>query len=132
MDWLDPLDAAMTTAEVSNPLNIGAALILSPPANTGPGYVDGPHRDALAGREPLDPRLRRYPHRGVETGGIWVWRGADTVDLSQHCKRSTLPPQSVQRHVASGRAHILNMTLSQRWGRLFISIGYARPPRRAR
>jgi putative transposase len=31
----------------------------------------------------------------------------------------------VQRHVASGRAHIVNMTLSQRWGRLFISIGYA-------
>lgn len=94
MDWLDPLDAAMMTAEVSNPLNIGAALILSPPANTGPGYVDGPHRDALTGREPLDPQLRRYPHRGVETGGIWVWRGADTVDLSQHCKRSTPPPQS--------------------------------------
>ena len=30
----------------------------------------------------------------------------------------------VQRHVASGRAHVLNMTLSQRWGRLFVSIGY--------
>jgi putative transposase len=31
----------------------------------------------------------------------------------------------VQRHLASGRAHLLNMTLSQRWGRLFVSIGYA-------
>jgi putative transposase len=31
----------------------------------------------------------------------------------------------VQRHLASGRAHILNMTLSQRWGRLFVSVGYA-------
>lgn len=31
----------------------------------------------------------------------------------------------VQRHVASGRAHVLNMTLSQRWGRLFVSISYA-------
>jgi putative transposase len=31
----------------------------------------------------------------------------------------------VQRHIASGRAHVLNMTLSQRWGRLFVSIGYA-------
>jgi putative transposase len=31
----------------------------------------------------------------------------------------------VQRHLASGRAHILNMTLSQRWGRLFVSISYA-------
>jgi putative transposase len=31
----------------------------------------------------------------------------------------------VQRHVASGRARILNMTLWQRWGRLFVSVGYA-------
>ena len=31
----------------------------------------------------------------------------------------------VQRHIASGRGQILNMTLSQRWGRLFVSIGYA-------
>ncbi len=31
----------------------------------------------------------------------------------------------VQRHVASGRARIPNMTLSQRWGRLFVAIGYA-------
>jgi putative transposase len=31
----------------------------------------------------------------------------------------------VQRHLASGRAHILNMTLSQRWGRLLVSISYA-------
>jgi putative transposase len=39
----------------------------------------------------------------------------------------------VQRHLASGRAHILNMTLSQRWGRLFVSIGYAlRTPTTAR
>jgi putative transposase len=31
----------------------------------------------------------------------------------------------VQRHVVSGRARILNMTLSQQWGRLFVSVGYA-------
>lgn len=31
----------------------------------------------------------------------------------------------VQRHLASGRAQVLNMTLSQRWGRLFVSVGYA-------
>jgi putative transposase len=41
--------------------------------------------------------------------------------------------RGAQRHVASGRAHILNMTLSQRWGRLFVSIGYAlRTPTTAR
>ena len=26
----------------------------------------------------------------METAGAWVWREADTVDLSQHCKRTTL------------------------------------------
>lgn len=31
----------------------------------------------------------------------------------------------VQRHLVSGRAQILNMTLSQRWGRLFVAVCYA-------
>jgi putative transposase len=47
--------------------------------------------------------------------------------------RATENTRRVQRHVASGRAHILNMTLSERWGRLFVSIGYAlRTPSTAR
>lgn len=91
MHWLDPLDAAMMTAEVlSNPLNVGAVLILSPPPEAGPGYVDELYREALAGRDPLDPRLRRYPYRGAQTVGNWAWREVDTVDLSQHCQRISL------------------------------------------
>ena len=39
--------------------------------------------------------------------------------------RSKENTRRVQRHLAAGRAQILNMTLSQRWGRLFISVGYA-------
>jgi putative transposase len=39
--------------------------------------------------------------------------------------RSKENTRRLQRHVASGRAHILNMTLSQRWGRLFVSVCYA-------
>ncbi|MBS4728449.1 IS607 family element transposase accessory protein TnpB [Mycobacterium sp. SM1] len=39
--------------------------------------------------------------------------------------RSKENTRRVQRHVASGRARILSVTLSQRWGRLFVSIGYA-------
>jgi len=39
--------------------------------------------------------------------------------------RSKENTRRVQRHLAAGRAQILNMTLSQRWGRLFVSIGYA-------
>jgi putative transposase len=46
------------------------------------------------------------------------------------CKENT---RRVQRHLTAGRAQILNMTLSERWGRLFVSIGYAlRTPTTAR
>jgi putative transposase len=47
--------------------------------------------------------------------------------------RSMENTRGVQRHLAAGRARILNMTLSQRWGRLLVSIGYAiRTPTSAR
>jgi diacylglycerol O-acyltransferase / wax synthase len=93
MDPLDPLDAAMVTAEpMSHPQHGAAVLILSPPADAGRGYVDGLYREALAATDPIDPRLRRYPHRGLDTGGIWVWRDVDNLDISQHVKRRTLPP----------------------------------------
>ncbi|MGH3523540.1 MAG: IS607 family element RNA-guided endonuclease TnpB [Mycobacterium sp.] len=39
--------------------------------------------------------------------------------------RSKENTRRVQRHLAAGRARILNMTLSQRWGRLFVSVCYA-------
>lgn len=91
MDWMSPLDAAMITADViSNPLNIGAVLVLSPPPEAGSGYVDEVYADSVIGRQVGDPRLRRYPHRGVETAGTWVWRDLDVVDVSRHCQRLTL------------------------------------------
>ncbi|KZS83570.1 wax ester/triacylglycerol synthase family O-acyltransferase [Mycobacterium persicum] len=90
MNPLDPLDAAMMTAEMlSNPMHVGAVLILSPPPGAGPEYVDELYRVTQAGNDPIDPRLRRYPHQGVDTGGIWVWRDADAVDIGQHCQRRT-------------------------------------------
>ncbi|WP_156689301.1 wax ester/triacylglycerol synthase family O-acyltransferase [Mycobacterium sp. Marseille-P9652] len=85
---LDPLDAAMMTAEVvSSPMHVGAVLILSPPKGAGKHYVDKLHAEALAADDPVDPRLRRYAHRGVDTGGMWVWRELDTLDMSRHCLR---------------------------------------------
>jgi putative transposase len=39
--------------------------------------------------------------------------------------RSMENTRRVQRHLASGRARIINMTLSERWGRLFVSVNYA-------
>jgi diacylglycerol O-acyltransferase / wax synthase len=80
----------MMAAElVSSPMHVGALLILSPPADGGGQYVDQLCRDALAGNQSIDPRLRRYPRRGVDTGGMWVWHDADAVDVSRHCRRRT-------------------------------------------
>lgn len=91
MSALNPLAAAMMTGElVSSPMHVGVVLMLCPPADAGPDYVEGLHRETLANNHPIDPRLRRYPHRGVDTGGIWVWRDIDTVDLSRHCQRRTV------------------------------------------
>ncbi len=39
--------------------------------------------------------------------------------------RSKENTRRVQRHLAAGRARIFNMTLSEQWGRLFVSINYA-------
>ncbi|MEO3756912.1 wax ester/triacylglycerol synthase family O-acyltransferase [Mycobacterium sp. B14F4] len=95
MQLLAALDAAMMTAEVlASPLNIGVVLVMSRPPDTGPHFLDELHSADLAGRFPLDSRLRRHPHRGIETAGMWIWRTAGAVDLARHCRRQTLPPGS--------------------------------------
>ncbi|CAM2992921.1 wax ester/triacylglycerol synthase family O-acyltransferase [Mycobacterium intermedium] len=96
MDPLDPLDAAMMTAEViANPMHVGAVLILSPPPDAGSDYADELY--AAANKcDSVDPRLRRYPHCGLDTGGIWVWREVDTVDLSRHCQRRTISSERAE------------------------------------
>ncbi|MGO9152024.1 wax ester/triacylglycerol synthase family O-acyltransferase [Mycobacterium sp.] len=92
MDWMDPLDAAMVTVEpMSQPQHVAAVLILSPPDDAAPNYVDELYREALAATHPIHPRLRRYPYRGMDTRGMWVWRDAENLDVGQHVKRATLP-----------------------------------------
>ena len=39
--------------------------------------------------------------------------------------RSKENTKRLQRPLSEGRARILNMTLSERWGRLFVSVNYA-------
>ncbi|MFZ0831927.1 MAG: wax ester/triacylglycerol synthase family O-acyltransferase [Mycobacterium sp.] len=91
MKRLDPLDAAMVAVEpMSQPQHVGAVLVLSPPDDAGPGYVDQLYREALAATHAVDPRLRRYAYRGRDTRGMWVWRDAENLDLAQHVKRATL------------------------------------------
>lgn len=95
MDLLDPLDAAMMTGEaVAGPLHVAAVLVMSPPKGAGAGYVDELYEQTLSAPVPVDRRLRRYPHRGIGTGGLWAWREVDTVDLARHCVRTRLAPGS--------------------------------------
>jgi diacylglycerol O-acyltransferase / wax synthase len=91
MDPLGPLDVAMMTAELlSDPMHAAALLILSPPAEAGPGYIDELYGDALTSTAELDPRFRRHPHVGVDTAGVWVWRSDDNIDMRDHIQRRTL------------------------------------------
>lgn len=91
MEPMDPFDAAMVAAEtLSQPQHVAAVLILSPPAGAGPDYFDEMYRSALAAPGPIEPRLRRYAHRGLDSGGVWVWREDNDLDLSRHFRRTTL------------------------------------------
>lgn len=99
MDMMSPLDAAMITGDVLfHPINIGALLILAPPADAGPDFADRLYRDSLTATATVDRRLRRGVHRGPGTGGLWAWHDADP-DLEQHLNRHTLP-------AGSGRAEL--------------------------
>ncbi|BBY62644.1 wax ester/triacylglycerol synthase family O-acyltransferase [Mycolicibacterium helvum] len=96
METLDPIDAMMLTAElISSPMHVAIALIMSPPEGmTGTTFIDDMYEQALTAPDPVDPRLRRCPHRGVDTGGLWVWREVANLDLSRHLQRLTLPHDS--------------------------------------
>ena len=78
MNPLDPLDAAMMTAElVSNPMHVGAVLILSPPDDAGPDYVDDLHQKTLAGNDSIDPgcadiRIAVWTPAACGSGARWT------------------------------------------------------------
>jgi putative transposase len=70
---------------------------------------------------------RRDPGRvRFTTGAMRLEPDRRTIILPRiGALRSKENTRRVQRYLTAGRAHILNMTLSQRWGRLFVSIAYA-------
>jgi diacylglycerol O-acyltransferase len=86
-----PLDAAMLTAELlGNPMHVGVVLLLTPPADAGPDYVDRLYDDAVTAGVEVDARLMRRPHRGLDTAGLWAWREVDDLDVTAHVHRRTL------------------------------------------
>lgn len=95
MGVMNPLDAAMITGDaLLHPINIGAVLVLAPPSDGGKNFADRFYRDALTSTVPIDRRLRRVAHRGVDTAGWWVWRDDQAVELDQHLHRLRLPAGS--------------------------------------
>ncbi len=82
----------VTVEPMSQPQHVAAVMILAPPEDAGPGYVDDLYREALSATAPINSRLRRYPYRGKDTRGMWVWRDAENLDIAQHVRRVTLPP----------------------------------------
>jgi putative transposase len=78
-------------------------------------------------RFPQFKSARRDPGRvRFTTGALRLGVDRHTIVLPRIGPlRSMENTRRVQRHVAAGRARILNMTLSEQWGRLFVSIGYA-------
>ena len=94
------------------------------------GNWDASRKGARGGRRVGFPRFtsaRRDPGRvRFTTGAMRLLDDRRTIVLPRiGSLRSKENTRRVQRQVAAGRAHILSMTLSQRWGRLFVSIGYA-------
>lgn len=95
MEPLAALDSLMLAAEkLGSAMHVGVLLILSPPPDAAPEYVDAIYQESLTAPDDVDPRLRRFPYRGVDTGGVWVWRQAAHVDLHRHLHRTTLPSGS--------------------------------------
>ena len=80
METLDPIDALMLTGELlSSPMHVAVVMILSPPPGVDPRrYVEQLYADSLTAGDLIDPRLRRQPYRGIDTGGR-VGRGATST-----------------------------------------------------
>ena len=96
MDTLETLDSLMLAGEkLGSAMHVGVVLILSPPADVDPTiYVDRLYHDGLITDRTVDARLRRHPHRGADTGGVWAWREVPEIDLRAHVHRRTLTPGS--------------------------------------
>ncbi len=95
MESLAAMDSLMITGEIfGSPMHVGIVLILTPPPDAGPDYLDGLYRESMVAGHDVDPRLRRFPHHGLDTGGLWMWREVDEIDLTRHVHRLTLPAGS--------------------------------------
>jgi putative transposase len=75
----------------------------------------------------------RFKSKARDTGRVRFTTGAMRLEADRRTivlpvvgrVRSKENTRRVERHVRSGRAQVLSMTLSEQWGRLFVSVSYA-------
>lgn len=117
VDALETMDSLMLAGErFGSAMHVGVLLILTPPDDADPdGYVDRLYRDSLITDQKVDARLRRHPHRGADTAGLWAWREVEEIDLREHVHRVTLTP-------GSGPADLWELVSELHGGRLDISV----------
>lgn len=117
METLEALDSLMLAGEkVGSAMHVGVVLILTPPPDVDPKtYVGRLYEDGLITDRKVDARLRRHPHRGADTGGIWAWRELPEIDLRAHVHRTTLTP-------GSGPADLWELVSELHGGRLDMSV----------
>ncbi len=117
MDTLETIDSLMLAGErFGSAMHIGVVLIFSFPDGADPqSYLDEFFQHGLLTDRPIDARLRRHPHRGSDTGGVWAWREVADIDLGEHVYRTTLTP-------GSGPSGLWEMVSELHSGRLDMSV----------
>jgi len=86
----------------------------------------GKRKGRRVGFPRFESKKRAKNHVRFTTGGLRLEPDRRHLTLPViGTLRSKENTRRVQRHVAKGNARVLAMTLSERWGRLFVSIQYA-------
>lgn len=96
----------------------------------GPGNWSASRSGTRAGAKAQFPRFKSARR---DRGRVRFTTGAMRLEADRRtitvpvigALRSKENTRRVQRHLASGRARILNLTVTERWGRLFVSVNYA-------
>ncbi len=90
------------------------------------GFCQGRRPGRKVGFPRLKPRRRDRARVTFTTGALRLEPDRRHLTLpvigTLRTKENT---RRVQRHLKNGNARLLNMTLSERWGRLFVSVSYA-------
>ncbi|MBA3280921.1 MAG: wax ester/triacylglycerol synthase family O-acyltransferase [Acidimicrobiia bacterium] len=103
MALVSPPDAAFLFSESrATPMHVGGLQVFELPDGEGPGWLRDQYALMLA-HDDVSPLFRKRPHRSLRTGGQWMWRDDEQLDLEYHVRHSALPePGRVRELLALG------------------------------